>query len=117
MVKSPRFSQAPLVGEEVVLAERLDGAVELRVDDVRVGVEVADRVADVTRLGAHDLGSRQRQRLDEAHVGVGADVGALGGGQAGVALDDDLRSGVRGGHTRDQREQEQREQRSVDNPR
>ena len=113
----PVLSKAPVGRRSGSAAASSGRRVELRVDDVGVGVEVAQRVGDVARLGGDDLGAREAQRLDQPHVGVGADVGALGGGQAGLALDDDAAWwGSRLRYARKQGEQEERERESIDNP-
>ena len=65
--------------EARVGGERAAAMVELRVGDVGVGLQVAERVLHVAGAGGDQLGARERQRLDQPHLGVGADVGALGG--------------------------------------
>ena len=82
-----------------------------------VGVGVAARAAPASRRprGGDHLGAGQRQGLDQANTGVGADVALLGGAQAGVALDDDPRRGRRRrARGSDEREHEKSERKWTD---
>ena len=82
--------EAPEVAEVRVRGlGRLDGD-RLGEDDVGVAVELGDGLGQVALARAHDLRVRERAAAHEVHVGVGAHVGALGRGQAGLAPDDDL---------------------------
>jgi hypothetical protein len=88
--------QAPLQALERVGAQRA-ARVALGPDHVRVVVEVGQCARGVAVRRVHDLEPGDGKRLGERDIGVVADVGALGRGEAGCALEDDaVRGGCRG---------------------
>ena len=73
------------------LGGRVHGHVRSREADVGIGVQDRQRAILARGRDAHQLGVRERQHPLEPDPRVGAHVGPLGGRQAGVAADDDVR--------------------------